>query len=616
MPQQRMKPTLDAVQSCSRAYFPVENIRAVDDEKRTVEVSFSSDAELEQFFRTILILEHTDNAVRLNRLNDGGAVLFNHDRDNHIGVVESARVDKDGKCRAVVRFGSGPLASEKYNDVKDGILRHISVGFEVHELKLVETRDDDFDVYRATDWEPYEISFVTIPLDHSVGVGREKQFKEEIMPAGNKEGLGSGSGSTGGDKVDIHAEREKAMKAERERTETLLKLGREYNAPDDATNFVREGKTPDQFRQFLLEKLEARGKANEATPDEMNDPVGLTEREIQNYSFLKALRALDPSQPEAREAAAFEIEVSRAAAKTMGREAQGIIVPPEVLMAPLMRTYTTGTGAAPNGGNTVATNLLADSFIDMLRARCILMGFSSRLAGLIGNIEIPKQLAGAQGYVVGENEDTQKTEGDIGQVGMTPTTVGAYSEISRRLLMQSSIDVEAFVRRDLVAALAHTLDRLGYYGTGDDEPLGIKNTTGVNVVNFAVPGKPSYKELVQMETEISADNADVNSMAYILNARMRGEFKTTLKNEGVAGNIWEPGNTVNGYNTGVTNQVVNGDIFHGNFADLIMGLWGGLDLTVDPYSQSKKGCLTIVAMQDADFVVRHGESFCYGTHTA
>ncbi|TIH12750.1 phage major capsid protein [Marinifilum sp. JC120] len=610
MPEQRTKPTLDAVQGCRRAYFPVEGVRAIDEEKRIVEVAFSSDAELEQWWRTNLILEHTEKAVRLKRLNDGGAVLFNHKRDDHLGVVETARIDADGKGRAEVRFGKGKRADEKYNDVLDGILRHISVGFDIHEVKLVETRDDDLDVYRATDWEPYEISFVTIPLDHSVGVGRDNTFKEGEMPKPN------GTPEDAGGGVNESAIREKALNDERERTNALLKIGRDYNAPEDAQRFVSEGKTPDQFRQFLLEKLDARGQADEATPDEMNEPIGLTEREIQNYSFCKALRALDPNNNEARDAAGFELDVSRAAAQKMGRDAQGIMVPPEVLTTPLLRTYTTGTGSAPHGGVLVDTNLLADSFIDMLRARCLLMGLGTKLAGLVGNIEIPKQLAGAQGYVVNEDEDTTGSEGDFGQVKMSPSTIGALSEISRRLLMQNSLDVEAFVRRDLAIALAHKLDDLGYYGTGVDEPLGLKNTTGVNAVLFATAGKPTFQEIIQMETEVSADNADVDSMAYLFGARMRGTFKGTLKVPGVAGFIWEQGNTVNGYNVGVTNKVATGDVFFGNYSDLFVGLWGGLDLTLDPYTHSAKGRLRIIAMQDSDFAARHGESFCYGKAAA
>lgn len=625
MPKQiqpeQTKPTRDSIKGTARrAAFRIDAVRALDEEKRTVEVAFSSDAEIEQWYRTILILEHTPGAVRLERLNNGGPVLFNHDRNAHIAVVESARIDGDGKGRAVVRFGRGALADEKFRDVIDGILRHMSLSFDVHELKLTETRQDDTDVYRATDWEPYEISFVTIPLDPSVGVGRGRDGAPETITLSNMEERtmpGEGTIVPGGGApkiVDEQAVREKAMQAERSRADTLLSLGREYNAPEDAEKFVREGKTADDFRAFLLKEVDSRSK--KPTPDELNESVGLSERDVQNYSFMKVLRCLDPNNQHnkaVREAAAMELEASQAAAMRLGREANGIVIPPEVLRAPVQRTYTSGNGAAPHGGNLVSTDLLASSFIEMLRRRTLLMQFGTKLAGLVGNVDIPKQLSGATGYVVGEDTDVTESQGDIGQVNLSPVTVGALSEISRRLLMQSSLDVEALIRADLAKAVGLKIDNLGFYGDGVNEPLGIKNISGVNAVTIAVSGKPTFAEMVQMESEIAADDADVDSMAYMINAKTRGHCKTTPKFANTDATIWEPGNTVNGYTAGVTNQVAAADSFFGNFADLIIGMWGGLELTLDPYTHSAKGRLRIVAMQDVDIAARRAESFCVGT---
>ena len=94
---------------------------------------------------------------------------------------------------------------------------------------------------------------------------------------------------------------------------------------------------------------------------------------------------------------------------------------------------------------------------------------------------------------------------------------------------------------------------------------------------------------------------------------MRGHCKTTPKfGSGTESVIWETGGTVNGYRTEITNQIADGDVFFGNFNDLIIGLWGGLDLTLDPYSLSSSGGLRIVAFQDVDFVLRNNESICYG----
>lgn len=285
-------------------------------------------------------------------------------------------------------------------------------------------------------------------------------------------------------------------------------------------------------------------------------------------------------------------------------------------------------GGAPNtpagaqtGSNLVATDFMASSFIDLLRPRTTIMRLARTMGGLVGNVEIPKQTGGATAYWIGEGDDATETTPTIGQLGLSPKTVAAYTDITRRLLMQSTPDAEAIVRGDLVAAIAQAIDYAGYYGTGtSNQPLGLANYTGINAVDFAA-ANPTYAELVQMETEIAADNADVNNMAYVLNARGRGAAKTTPKfasgsSVADAGVIWEPGNTLNGYRAEVTNQVQDGDVFFGNFADLVVGMWGGLDMTVDPYSLSKSGGLRIVVFQDVDFAVRRVESFCLGRNAA
>lgn len=249
------------------------------------------------------------------------------------------------------------------------------------------------------------------------------------------------------------------------------------------------------------------------------------------------------------------------------------------------------------------------------------MRLATTMGGLVGNVAIPRQASGASGYWIGEDDDAPEDGLELDQIGMSPKTVAAYSEITRRLLLQSSLDVEALVRRDLAAAMALTIDKAFFYGSGNsNEPRGVKNYTGINAVDFGGPGSgggsamPTYAEVVQMESEIAADNADVAAMAYVMASGMRGHFKTAQKFSGTDGSpIWEPGNTVNGYRAEVTNQIDGGDLFFGNFADALIGMWGGLELNVDPYSHSTKGRLRVVAMQDVDVVLRRVESFCYGS---
>lgn len=603
-------------------------IRQIDNEARTVELAFSSETPVSRWFGDE-VLSHDGGAMRLSRI-DGAPLLVNHDFDDQIGVVESIDIGSDRVARAVVRFGKGARASEIFADVADGIRKQVSVGYAVHKVE-VESRKGASDLVRVTDWEPFEISIVSVAADPTVGVGRSAA---DVIPAVPQtqtaktrgEAMTEETQAPQAPKVDEAAIRAAGTEAERTRVRTILEMGRAYDAADLAGDFARDGKSPEDFQRALLDKMAKRNAKPLAEATEADADIGMTDREVREFSFTRALRALaNPTDRAAQEAAGFEFEASRAAAKVANKEPEGLLVPADVLRRAL-NTSTSGSADGDTGGYSVATDLLAQSFIDMLRNRAVAMQLGTTMGGLVGNVTIPRQASGATGYWIGEDGDATEDGLEMDQIAMNPKTVAAYSEITRRLLMQSSLDVEALVRRDLATALALTIDKAFFYGSGSsNQPFGIKNVSGINAVDFGggglgagAGGLPSYAEVVEMESAIAADNADVASMAYVMGSGMRGHFKTTQKftGGGDTGTIWEPGNTVNGYRTEVTNQITAGDLFFGNFADAIIGMWGGLELNADPYTHSTKGRLRIVAMQDVDFVLRRTESFCYGADTS
>ena len=345
--------------------------------------------------------------------------------------------------------------------------------------------------------------------------------------------------------------------------------------------------------------------------------IGMTEKEVRRFSFLRAINALaNPGDRQAQEAAAFEREASEAVAKVVGRPSRGFYIPLEVQN----RDLVAGTPSA--GGYTVATNLLTGSFIDMLLNSMALTRLGVRyLTGLVGNIAIPRQVGGTTAYWVAESGAPTESQPAFDQITMSPKTVGAFTDISRKLLLQSSLDMEAFVRRDIATQIALEIDRAAIAGTGaSNQPLGIINTSGIGVVIGGTNGAaPTWAHLVQLETLIASANADVGAMAYLSNAKVRGKLKTTPKYADNSGFIWEDGNTVNGYPFQVSNQVPSNltkgtsnncsAILFGNWSDLIVGQWGTLDLMVDPYTHSTSGTVRVVALQDVDIAVRHPESF-------
>jgi HK97 family phage major capsid protein len=537
------------------------------------------------------------------------------------------RIDSDRKGRAVVRFGRSARADEIFQDVVDGIRKLVSVGYRVHAAKLVETRDDDLDVYRITDWEPHEISIVSVPADTTVGVGREMENPRVAAPEAAAE---TTRNLTEAHEMPAPAEATQnpaaapdAAAAERDRARSIAEMGEKFGDSALAARAISDGTSVEDFQRSLLDAVNTR--ASKPLAEQMRDAeIGMTDKETQRFSFVRLMRAAtDPADKSAQKEAAFELDVCRAAAEKSTKAVRGMVVPVDVLTRAWspMNTGTSGTNTGDTGGSIVATVLQAGSFIELLRNKSVLMRRARVLGGLVGNIDIPKQTGGATAGWIGEDGDAPATSITLGQIGLSPKTLAAYSEVTRRLLMQASPDAELLLRYDLATSIGLASDLAGFYGTGTgNEPRGIVNYAGINAVDFGTDGVgagtgqlPTYAELVQMETEIAADNADVDSMAYVLNARMRGHLKTTEKFAGTSGaTIWEPGNTVNGYAADVTNQIQNGDVIFGNFADLIVGMWGGLDILVDPYTNSAKGRIRIVTFQDFDYQLRRVESFCLG----
>jgi HK97 family phage major capsid protein/HK97 family phage prohead protease len=628
--------------------------RIVDDNARTIELSFSSDVELERWPGTIEVLDHSREAVDLARLNNGGPLLFNHDLDEQIGVVESATIGADRKGRAVVRFGRSQLAEEKWQDVRDGILRNVSVGYRIKEVKLKESRDDGTDIYVVTQWEPYEVSLVTVPADGSVGVGRSltksnhisenkimnraqitamlRQLNVSFAEAATDDELSAllqrslpapapaPAPAPVAPRIVVNEGEHRAQgeATERDRVRSIFAAGKQYEATDLAQEAVEKGQSLEQFRTALLDHVD---KRNRSIADGTK-PIGMSDKEAAGFSFIKLFRSLacEPEQREkfAREAA-FELEACRTAADQLThRSAKGTVIPTDVLLQPLVghRNITgaqTASGYINAGTNSIQTALLTSSFIDLLRNRSFLMGVVTELSGLVGNIDIPKQLTGPAASWVGEDSAPDATGITFGLVGLRPKTLAARGELTRKLLMQNSLGVEALFRSDLAKVMALEIDRAGLYGSAaNNQPRGLTLQSGINTGTWAAANAPSFAKLVEMETEIAADNADVANMAYVANARFRGHAKTTRKfTDGNDGTIWEAGNTVNGYRTEISNVVANGDVIFGNWADVLLGMWGGLDVTVDPYTHSDKGRIRITQFQDIDFAVRRAESFSY-----
>ncbi len=286
-------------------------------------------------------------------------------------------------------------------------------------------------------------------------------------------------------------------------------------------------------------------------------------------------------------------------------------------------------GADAQSGYTVQTTVMP--IIELLRNRMMVKRLGAQvLSGLVGNLAFPRQEGAPTLNWSAENPGSDTGDTDLtsyfGQVSMGPKSAIATIPYSKQLLAQSSADIEQFFRNDLTMANALGLDLAAIAGTGTNQPTGILNTTGIGSVIGGTNGlAPDWGHIVDLETEVAIDNADVGNLAYLTNAKVRGKLRQTEKASTTAQFIWEKGleagfGEMNGYRAGVSNQVASNldkgtstgvcsAIIYGNWEDLLIGEWGVIELIVDPYAKKKQGLVEITSTMLVDIAVRNPQSF-------
>lgn len=579
---------------------------AIDTEARTVPLAFSSEEPYERSFG-IEILDHAPKSVRLGRLADGGALLLDHDPSRLIGVIERASIDEDRTGRAVVRFGRSALAEEAFQDVQDGIRRHVSVGYMIHDAQPEKGSRN----VRVTDWEPYELSLVAIPADPTVGVGRaadDQQPEIAEIPA-RPEPQPQKRTIAMSDTIQQPA----AADIESARVRSILDLGDQYAkylGARDAADAVRNGRSVEQFRDHIMSKMETRHTDTSAAH------IGMNKTEARRYSLGRALRAAvlgDWAD------AGLEREASEAVAKMMGRAPEGFYVPLDIYR----RDFNVGTST--EAGNLVATDLRGDLYVDALRNAMVMAGLGVRiLPGLTSNIDIPRKSVASTLGMLTEIGSAAETNPNIAKLTLSPKRIGAYVEVSKQAIIQSSMALEPMIRDDLLMGAAVLLENQAINGNGTaPNILGLRNTTSITTATAGANGATvAWAHFVDLESAVANANAEPDRLAgYLTNTRVRGRAKQVQRGTNLDW-IWQNGPTpLNGYRAAVTNNVPNNltkgtsttvcsaTFFSSDWSMAVLGLFGAPDIVVDPYTKADTGQVKITLNQFADFGVRQPGAF-------
>lgn len=641
--------------------IPKEDFRLVKSDDGHYRLSFpvSSEATIQRWYGEE-VLSHDASAIRVDRLNRGAVMhLFNHDDDEPRGVVEGYRI-QGKKLWVDVKFFKTAKAEELATMI-DGGYRNVSLLYAIH----VTEEDVKKHRYTHTDWEPFEVSSVSIPADASVGVGRDQdnnalarrsaqfgqfeirkvritrtELSDEVpsttapsarsiamtdqvtAPAGQSaeqqqqqaSAALASRGADPGQSPVVQASR--AIELESERKQGIDNLCRANNIPNNIRDlWISGGASMTRVSDELVTIMAERGKNNPRSDAQL----GLSNREAKRFSVRNAIMAVANQN---WSNAGFEAECTAEIAKRIGKvpETNKFYIPYEVqqrgiqnavealAFAMMKRDLTVASPGA--GGYLVATENMG--FIELLRNMSVMYAMgATRLSGLQGNVTIPKQSAAGTAYWL-STESTGITESQptFVQVAMTPKNVGGYTEISRQLLLQSDPSAEGLVMADLAAVVSLAIDLAGLNGSGaSGQPTGILQTSGIGSVTGT---SLDYADIIEFMTDTATGNALSDSSGYATTPAVAGLLMQRVKFSSTASPIWEgklQNGNINGYRAMASNQMPTATMLFGDYSKTVIGEWGVLEIEVNPFANFAAGIIGVRAFASVDVVVRYPTAY-------
>ncbi|EIR7763062.1 phage major capsid protein [Escherichia coli] len=607
------------------------------------------------------ILVHTPEAVDLSRLNNNAPLLFNHIFDNHIGVVCNARIDADNVGRALVKFSKhGTLANDIRNKVIEGTMEKISVGYDIKEYHIDYAKGKLI----VTKWEPFEISFVTVPADDTVGLNRSlntitvnleakrDMTKEQIEEIKEEQESAQVEETPVEENKESEVEETQERQVEENKENENLEDGKDAEHPesvDDDSSTVREAEEVKEEREAApveeekIEEVAERSEEDELEIREIARELNIDDEELERALAIKdmtpeafrtkALNKIATAQRNNEQInkeqimektfdlnnvirslvdgaalGANEAEYSAmaaGAAMQRGRAARGgsVFVPAAALRA-------------ASEGNTKATltditdeKLLTESYVEMLLPQSVLgrLGVTV-LSGLNAPIAVPKMTASsvdAFGFV-DENGAAPESKAEFANVKMAPKTFAGGNPISRQSL-KTVPNIATLITDHINKAVRIKLEQLIL--SDKDNTRGPKGLVKQLVDGGRVAKKAafSYKDFLKEIAALTDAGVPAQAIKFAMSGATAAELESTLKDNGVSGYIIENGKLA-GYDV-VTSGVIPADhIVLGDFSGIMIGEWGGLELDMDDTTYRAQSAIVPRIWVDLDFTVVQPEA--------
>ncbi|MCG5047660.1 phage major capsid protein [Pectobacterium brasiliense] len=545
------------------------NLSSDDISDRTVMLSFSSETPVEreingQIYNEILL--HGMQNVDLRRLQNDAALLFNHDFDSLIGVVESVSIDVDKVGRALVRFSEYGLGQEKYNQVQEGILNKVSVGYEINDYEF---RGNDLLITR---WTPYEVSLVSVPADDNVGVGRSIESDDDVLEyiKNNPEILKkfqdhedeSTNESVTDNDVSTEPEQETSTESEEinkeeTRIHEIISVGKVFGIEQRIVQeAINNKKSVEEFKRQMTFKEEI---------------------QMENFSLQNTIRSL--------------ITGERAAGEYNNH---GVVLP----VSALQRTST-----SPSSGGTLIQNTIQyDSFIDVVRQNSVLKNFPVKIfSGLEGdgNLELPMlydDFTAGSGFV---DEDTAAVDSNaqFQNIVLTPRTftTGVYLT---RLLQKSTVAAERYLTETIISGSAEKIERAVF------------NKIMVNAFKENIKvADLTYERITKLIGDIGDMKVSSDKLSIVMSPSLKAKLKTV--NITPEQFLIDRDNRMLGipvyeyvFAAADRDQFIIGD-----FSQVVLAEWSQLAIDRDDTTSRAKGGVHLRVFADVDFNITRPEYF-------
>ncbi|EJZ0100457.1 phage major capsid protein [Escherichia coli] len=607
------------------------------------------------------ILVHTPEAVDLSRLNNNAPLLFNHNFDNHLGVVCDARIDADNVGRALVKFSKhGTLANDVRNKVIEGTMEKISVGYDIKEYHIDYTKGQLI----VTKWAPYELSFVTVPADDTVGLNRSlntitvnleakrDMTKEQIEEIKEEQESAQVEETPVEENKESEVEETQERQVEENEENENLEDGKDAEHPesvDDDSSTVRETEEVKEEREAApVEEEKIEEVAERSEEDELEIREIARELNIDDEELKRALAVKDMT-PEAFRTKALnnlvnaqrnneQINKEQIMEKTfdlnnvirslVDGEALGAN---EAEFSAMAATATMQRGRAARGGsvfvptaamraaadgNTKATltavtdeKLLNDSYVAMLLPESVLGRLGVKvLSGLTSPTAIPKMTASSVesfGFV-DENGAAPEGKAEFANVKMAPKTFAGGNPISRQSL-KTVPGIATLITDHINQAVRVKLEQLILSDKENARgPAGVIKQL-VDASRVEKKAAFSYKDFLKEIAKLTDAGVPAQAIKFAMSGATAAELESTLKDNGVSGYIIENGKLA-GYDV-VTSGVIPVDhIVLGDFSAITIGEWGGLELDIDDTTYRAQSAIVPRIWVDLDYVVTQPEA--------